>query len=386
MNIGIDARFFGPKAKGLGRYTQELIGYLEKQDLKNNYFIFLTKQDFDQVVFKSPNFKKVLANYKPYSLAEQLIFPFKIWRQKINLMHFTHFNAPFFYRGRFVVTIHDLILKKFPTKRPGVFNRLKYKFKDLAYNFCLASIVKRAQQIIAVSQYTKDDIVSCLGVSPQKISVIYEGANFSDLSEKKQSSEIVLKKYGISPPFVLYVGNAYPHKNLEFLLNSFEELLQQDKKLNLQLVLVGKRDDFYRQIEKKFHQVCHQSETKRKKFCTSVMFTGFMPDQELAVLYKQASFYVFPSLYEGFGFPGLEAMSFDLPVLSSNKSCLPEVFGQAALYFDPNNKADFVKKAQNLLQDQFLRQKLVSLGRQQIKKFDWSDTAQKTLKIYKHAL
>lgn len=386
MNIGIDARFFGPKAKGLGRYTQELISSLGRQDKKNKYFIFLRKEDFEKVSFEAPNFKKVLADYSPYSLKEQIVFPFKISRQKIDLMHFTHFNAPFFFRGRFVVTVHDLILKKFPTKRPGFFNLIKYKLKDRAYNICLKAAVNRSQKIIAVSNYTKQDIINSLGVEEEKISVIYEGSVFPALPSKKEGIENVLKKYGITPPFVLYVGNAYPHKNLPFLLDAFEYFLGQDKHLNLQLVLVGKRDDFYRQIEKKFHQTCYAFQNKKKRFCTSVMFTGFVPDRHLAVLYQKASFYIFPSLYEGFGFPGLEAMFFDLPVLSSDQSCLPEVFGQAALYFNPRSREDFAMKAKALLQDQFLRQKLISFGRRQIQKFNWHQTAKETLKVYNQAL
>lgn len=384
MRIGIDARFYGPKAKGLGRYTQELIEQLALLDDKNEYFIFLGSDDFLAAQIEAKNFTKVLADFQPYSLREQLIFPLKIWRTKLDLMHFTHFNVPFFYRGKFVATIHDLILKKFPTKRPGIFKGLRYFFKNIFYDICLRSAVRRACQILTVSHFTKNDLIDYFGLEPAKISVIYEGVSRLTLPPaSKEAGQRILEKYGIRPPFLLYVGNAYPHKNLPFLLEAFELLLKKSGPKIPQLVLAGKKDDFFQKIEKNFHRLCRVAPANKKTFCTQVIFTGFLPDHELAFLYRQAFLYVFPSLYEGFGLPGLEAMFFDLPVLSSNAASLPEIFGEAAYYFDPSDKNDFVAKAKHIFQDQFLRQKLISLGRQRVKKFNWQETARQTLTIYK---
>lgn len=386
MRIGIDARFYGPQAKGLGRYCQELLGQLQLLDKKNQYVVFLRREDFTEVEFVAPNFRKVLADWRPYSPGEQLFFPWLIWRNQVDLMHFTHFNAPYFWRGPLVVTIHDLILKKFPTRRSGIFAGFKYKIKNIFYHLCLRSVARRARKIITVSHYTKSDLVKILKTPPSKIEVIYEGATFLPRpSQKPAEREIVLRKYGLQKPYALYVGNAYPHKNLPFLLRSFAQLLQVKQSPFLQLALVGKKDDFYRRIEQNFHATCQAAPQKQAKFCASVMFTGFVPDRELAVLYSEAFVYVFPSLCEGFGFPGLEAMAFDVPVLAAAASCLPEIFGPAALYFDPRNQADFLRQLKALLADQFLRQKLISLGRRQIKKFTWSPAARTTLKIYTKA-
>ncbi len=382
-NIGIDARFYGPKAKGLGRYTQELIKHLADLNLDNHYYIFLGPEDFEKTEFAADNFHKVLADYKPYSLKEQLFFSRKIRSTDIDLMHFTHFNAPFLYRGRFVVTIHDLILKKFPTKRSGLFKQLRYNIKDWFYDFCLRATVKKALKIITVSHFTKKDLIESLGLNPEKIEVIYEGVSLGDCQKRKKlGQDKILAKYGIKPPFLLYVGNAYPHKNLSFLLGAFEKLVKRIKDDKLQLVLAGGDDDFYQLLKNKFHQVCYAAPKQRKKYCVSVIFAGFVPDEELVALYQNAFAYVFPSFYEGFGLPGLEAMSYDLPVVSANASCLPEIFGQAALYFNPQGERDFVDKVLRLLTDQFLRQRLISLGREQTKRFDWKKTAKQTLAIY----
>jgi glycosyltransferase involved in cell wall biosynthesis len=177
MKIGIDARFFGAKDKGPGKYTENLIKELEKIDFKNQYFIFLRKKRWDEYNPQNPNFKKVLANYEWYSWKEQLLFPFKIRKYKLDLMHFTHFNAPIFYRGKFIITIHDLILRHFPTSRKNLRNFLFYPFKELAYRIAFGRAVRRAEKIIAVSQYTKDDILKYYKINPDKIKVIYEGVS-----------------------------------------------------------------------------------------------------------------------------------------------------------------------------------------------------------------
>lgn len=175
--IGIDARFFGPMDKGPGRYTQKLVENLEKIDKRNQYFIFLRKNRWHEYEPKSHNFKKALANYEWYSWKEQLFFPFKIKKYNLDLMHFTHFNAPILYRGNFIITIHDLILRNFPTHRKNLRNFLFYPFKESAYKIAFSRAVRKAEKIITVSQYTKDDILKYYKINPDKIKVIYEGVS-----------------------------------------------------------------------------------------------------------------------------------------------------------------------------------------------------------------
>jgi glycosyltransferase involved in cell wall biosynthesis len=175
---------------------------------------------------------------------------------------------------------------------------------------------------------------------------------------------------------MLYVGNAYPHKNLERLIEAFCIFRQQNHN-DWRLILVGAPDYFYKRLQK---------ETAAKNNDSSIIFYGQASDDELIELYRQAQFYVFPSLCEGFGLPPLEAMCSGLPVISSNRSCLPEVLEDAALYFNPEDTADMVRVMTKLVEDNDLRQKLITAGYRQVQKFSWKTTAQKTLDLYERCL
>jgi len=180
LKIGIDARFFGPKDKGFGRYTQQLVEHLEKIDPLaggNQYFIFLRKDSWKEYKPNSPNFKKVLADYKWYGIKEQVLLSLKLKKYKLDLVHFTHFNVPIFYWGKFVVTIHDLTLRHFPTCRKNLKNLIFYPFKNLAYRIVFRHAIKNSENIIAISEHTKKDILKYYQVDPNKIKVIYEGVS-----------------------------------------------------------------------------------------------------------------------------------------------------------------------------------------------------------------
>ena len=165
LKIGIDARFYGPKGKGLGRYAQKLIEYLEQIDGNSErvYYVFLKKENFNQYVPRHENFKKVLADFNWYSFSEQFVFPFFLNKFNLDLMHFCHFNVPIFYRKKFVVTIHDLILFHYPTVRNTTLNRYYYFFKLLCYKWTIKSAARRADRVIAVSDFTKDDVIKNSG-------------------------------------------------------------------------------------------------------------------------------------------------------------------------------------------------------------------------------
>ncbi len=175
MNLGIDARFFGAKDKGFGRYAENLIRNLEKIDRVNHYFIFLRKNSWDEYKPQNENFKKVLADYKWYGIKEQIFLPLKLKKYKLDLIHFTHFNVPIFYRGKFIVTIHDLTLRYFPTFKKSLLNFLIYPFKNLAYRIVFRHAIKNSEKIIAISESTKKNILKHYQVNSDKIRVIYEG-------------------------------------------------------------------------------------------------------------------------------------------------------------------------------------------------------------------
>lgn len=384
--IGIDARFYGPLGKGLGRYIQEIVDNVIKIDTVNKYVVFLSPDNFDEFIPAESRIKKVRTTARWYSLAEQLVMPFLIWQERLDLMHFPHFNVPILTPVKFVVTIHDLILTKFPTVRATTLAPLIYKIKNLAYKIIIALAVRRAKKVIAVSEFTKNDVVQKFKINPKKVIVTYEGvANLArgndSLFVKKQDDRKTLLSYNIVDNFILYVGNAYPHKNLESLLEVFFEL--HKKHPDLRLVLVGREDYFYKRLKSSAMNLNLWIEEIQN---SPVIFTGYVPDVELDVLYRQALFYVFPSLYEGFGLPALEAMAKSCSVASSNKACLPEILGEAALYFNPEDKADMFMKMDRLYSDQELREVLIKKGHQQVKRYNWWECARLTFDVYKSVI
>lgn len=371
--IGIDARFFGSIGKGLGRYTQKLIENLEKIDQQNQYFIFLRKENFDEYQPQNTNFQKVLADYAWYSFAEQIFFPRILNSFKLDLVHFPHFNVPIFYRGKFVLTIHDLILIHFPTLRGTTLNPLWYRLKYLAYKVAIAKAIQKAETIFTVSEFTKKDILQHYKVPETKIKVTYEASeNFCRRVAK--NNEKIIEKYGIIMPYVMYVGNAYPHKNLEKFVEAFEIFSASQK--NFQLIFVGKEDYFYKRLK----------EYVAKRKIANIKFLGFVLDDELDVLYRFAGLYVFPSLYEGFGLPPLEAMAKGTPVVSSDHECMREVLGEAAHYVDAREAQKIADGMTKVLSDDFLRKEMIFKGYRQIEKYSWLVMTQQTLEIYNNLL
>ncbi|MBU0613339.1 glycosyltransferase family 4 protein [Patescibacteria group bacterium] len=370
MRIGIDARFYGPTRTGPGRYTQKLVDYLQEIDDENEYVVFLRKDNWNEFQPKNNHFRKVLADYRWYSLTEQLFLPWKIKKEKVDLMHFPHFNIPIFYPGKFIVTIHDLIITHFPTRRATKLGPLLYKAKQIGYKIVIWLAAKKAKRIITVSQFSKQEIVKHFKLKDEKVVVTYEacdppkqvGGTFTNIAER----------FKITKPYLLYVGNTYPHKNLERLVYAFRKL-RNEEKIDVQLVLVGKRDYFSERLE----ILVNEQGMKR-----DVIFPGFVKDEELPLFYRSALLYVFPSSIEGFGLPPLEAMSYDLPVVSSNAPCMPEILGEAAKYFHPDEISDIVQVVKQVIQDKQMRENLREKGREHIKKFSWRKMVEKTHSIY----
>jgi len=387
--IGIDARFYGPLGKGLGRYTQEIVDNIINIDVDNDYVIFLSPDNFDEFLIAPNNLsrvKKLKVNIRWYTLKEQLLFPFYLKKERLDLIHFPHFNVPIFIFNKFIVTVHDLILTKFPTVRATTLSPVIYKLKNLAYRLVIWLALKRSQKIITVSEFTKNDIIDQFHVSPSKIVVTYEGvANLAKghdtLFVQKLDEEGTLERYKIKDNFLLYIGNAYPHKNLEGLVRVFFQVLK--KCPHLRLVLVGKSDYFYERVKTYARSLNLYQENQAE---SPIIFPGYVPDTELEVLFKRALFYVFPSLYEGFGLPPLEAMAKGCPVLSSNKSSMPEILGEAASYFNPESDTQMEAAIEAMLSSADLREGLVHKGYEQAKKYNWWECAYVTYKIYQLVL
>jgi glycosyltransferase involved in cell wall biosynthesis len=370
ITIGIDARFYGSIGKGLGRYAQELVDRLVATDQVNNFVVFLGKENFNEFQTSNPRVRKVLADIRWYSWQEQIIMPFIIRRAKVDFMHYLHFNVPLLAPRPFIVTIHDLILYRYPTLRSTTLNPLYYWLKNLAYRIIINFAVHCSRQIITVSQFTKQDILEQFKIKEGKVIVTYEGVSaFADQADSTAVFATVLKRYKLAQPFLLYVGSAYPHKNLNWLVEAVEQLPEK----SLSLVFVGKEDYFSRQLQDYI-----KSQPRKHRY----IFPGFVPDSDLLNLYRQAEAYVFPSLYEGFGLPPLEAMAAGCPVLAARASSLPEVLGEAALYFDPSDLASFGLAWQELQTGKAKRAQLIKAGLARAASFSWQRCMEQTLAIY----
>ena len=373
MRIGIDARLYGPEHTGLGRYITNLVNHLLLSDKKNEYVLFVnTKHQNDFP--KQDNLKIVCTNIPIYSFSEQLILPIIFMSQKLDLLHSPHFNTPLFYPGKLVITIHDLIKHKSKGSETTTRNPLIYQIIRLGYHFLSYLVVKKAAKIIVPTEYVKKELQQVLKVSPDKIKVTYESAEsgIKKVSLDKQSAKSILDKYDLVQPFLIYTGNVYPHKNLDILIEAVVEH-NKNREVDLVLAIVCARSVFQERLKKKVDQL-HAGD--------QVKMLGFVDDADLSKLYSLALSLVHPSKMEGFGLTGLEAMSVGLPVISSNASCLPEVYGDACLYFDPNSKEDLIAKIEQLIQDIALRHKLSAAGPIQAKKYSWKKMTKETLNIY----
>lgn len=378
MRIGIDARLYGLEHAGLGRYVMRLVEDVLKLDKKNDYVLFLSSTHVDQ--FKNKKRVKVVETNIPiYSLAEQTVLPFIFMREKLDLLHVPHFNAPLIYQGKLILTIHDLI--KHDSKGPETTTRNQglYLFKRFGYLALTNLIVRRANHILVPSSFVKEEhVAKRLHVSPEKITVTYEAAagTISEIALTKDEKINLLNKYHLTQPFIVYTGSVYPHKNVDVLVNAIEKH-NKNKEVDLELALICSRSVFWERLKKKIAD---------KNLNHWVKLLGFIEDEDVSKLYSLAIALVHPSKMEGFGLTGVEAMSVGLPVISSNASCLPEVYGDAALYFNPNDTDDLVSCLETLIKDEELRSGMATRGYLQARKYSWQKMAKETLSAYKHIL
>lgn len=364
MKIGIDARFVGPQGTGLGKYTEKLILNLTKIDKQNEYVIFLKKENSKYLNLNQNNFKKRIADVNWYSVDEQYKLPGIFSQEKLDLLHVPHFNAPVFYKEDFIVTIHDLIHHHFKEQSATTKNPLFFNIKRVGYKFVTKNAVQKSLRILAPSNFVKEEIIRYFKVDPEKIAVTYEAAE-DEYFEKTQHSKLNTQNS------LLYVGNIYPHKNILNLLNAVK-ILKTNKKL-VNLIIVSPRDVFWQRLN---------TEVKSRGLSETVILKPYQQTKDLVKLFSQVTAYVFPSLSEGFGIPGLNAMASSLPVVASNIPVLKEIYKNAALYFDPRNPKDIATKIENILGDSTLRADLIKKGIRQANQYSWETMAKETLKVY----
>lgn len=359
--IVIDAREWSTST---GRYISGLVQHLEKIDSENDYTILLKPHDLEKYQPVASNFHKLTCPYKEFTFSEQLGFNRQLVRLKADLVHFGMVQQPVRYKGKTITTMNDLTTLRFdnPSK-----NRLVFKFKQLVYGWVNRKVAKKSSQIITYSQFVKKDVVKYARIDPNKITAIPLAAD--QITEPAEALHALEGKQ-----FIMYVGRPTPHKNLERLIKAYATLRAQHPEL--MLVLAGKKDANYERIEADV----------RRQAIKGVVFTDFVSEGRLRWLYENCAAYVFPSLSEGFGLPGLEAMLHDAPVVSSNATCLPEVYGDAAHYFDPLDTQAMADAINEVLTDQALRKSLIKKGKAQAGKYSWQSTAEQTLEVYKKAL
>lgn len=371
MKIGIDYRMGGNIHAGIGRYISQLLKALLVVDTENQYVVFYNPKACDQAEIeelrKNPRVTLGQAPFRHYSVSEQLRFLKVLNKHEVDLMHFPNFNVPVMYKKPFVVTIHDLVHHKISGHKKSRY------LKFLAYKKIIESAAKNSKSIITVSEAAKKDILKVLGVPEQKVEVVYEGYSLVPASE--EDLQEVKKSYGLKRPYFLFVGTLERKKNVVTLARAFNLFLEKYN-LDMDLVIAGKVDSHYPEIKDQALQIKNKDR---------LLFTGFVDDHELSALYAGAHAFVSASLHEGFGLPGVEALSFGLPLLVSNSEVFNEVYDSAAIYFNPEDEADIAEKMRLVVQDmQFYEQMRVkSLARAEF--FSWEEAAKKTLEIYENS-
>ena len=360
--IVIDARESGTST---GRYIDKLIEYLHY--LKPDFEITLLAKPHrvEYLQKAAPTFRVVEANIKEFTFAEQLKLKRLVKKQKPNLVHFAKDHQPILYRGKVATTMHDLTTARF--RNPNK-NAIVFTFKQFVYRHVVRIVARKSIAVFTPSNFVKEDVVRFTGASPKKIFVTYEAADaFQEPAEPIGVFE--------GKDFIMFNGRPLPHKNLERLIEAFA--LLRPRYPDLYLMLAGKRD--------KSHDA-YLTLAEKLGVKDRVIITGWVTDGQLRWAMEHAKAYVYPSLSEGFGLPPLEAMLNGAPVVASNATCIPEVCGDAAHYFDPLDTQAMADAINEVLTDKNLRQELIKRGHEQVKKYSWRRMAEQTLAVYEQLL
>jgi glycosyltransferase involved in cell wall biosynthesis len=366
VRIAIDARKL--RDYGVGTYVRNLLRQLARQDTTHEYVVFCQSQDVETVDALGPRFRAAVEDAPNYSIAEQFAIPMDLRREAIDLFHAPHYVLPGLTPCRSVVTIHDCIHLRFPQYLPS---RLGYAYARAQ----MWTATHRAARVMTVSEASKRDILRYFRVPESRIDVIYNAIDERFWQQPDaEAIALVRERYQLTGPFVLYAGNIKPHKNLERLIESFHLLRQDSPELkDVLLLIIGDEISKYASLRRAVH---------RHKLHKHVRFFGFVADQTLAALYRLAAVFVFPSLYEGFGLPPLEAMASGTPVITSNVSSLPEVVGDAALMIDPYEPAAIADAMRRVLTDAALRDDLRRRGLARAREFSWERSIARVREIY----
>ncbi len=365
QNIGLDLRMLGPDF-GIGRYTLEIAKRILEAGTEHHFTLFVRdpKTLIDLGIRARNNTTVVIADYRHYSWQEQILFARLLNKYNLDLVHFFNFNVPYFYNKPYIVTVHDLVHHKLPGNKKSRF------LHRLAYKAVINHAILNAKNIITVSNFSKREILSVYNIPSDKIKVIYEAAQpvsvtDSDINEVKQ-------KYGLNKPYIIFIGVMERKKNILTLVKAFD-LLKDQFKLNIQLVLVGKPDPHYPEI-------LQQAQTI--KYRRDLVITGAVSDKAKYALLKGSEAFISASKFEGFGLPGLEAMSMGVPLVVSNIETFNEVYDNGAIFFEADDIADIAQKISFMLNDEKYKQLISNNAYLRAQFFSWDKAAKETLAVY----
>jgi len=374
MRIGIDAHAIGARQGGNETYIRNLIKSLAEIDGENRYTIYLANapaadQWREGFTNQHKNFSVRLLPPPTPLVRVPVFLAYELFRRPVDVLH-VQYTAPPFCRIPVVATIHDLAFERMPETftRRGSF-QLKLTVRRTA---------KKAARIATVSEYSRQDLLSIYNLPPEKVVVTYNGieSHFTPHPPVPNETEEIRGRFGIARDFLLAVGSLQPRKNLVRLIRAYAKLRSEREDFTQQLVIVGRKLWLTHEIF---------DEVKRQRWADDVILTGYVADEDLPALYRAARAFVYPSLFEGFGLPPLEAMACGTPVVTSGVSSLPEVTGAAAMLIDPNDDRALANALIEIVNNERLRAELREKGIAQAKKFTWRDAAEKTLKLYREA-
>jgi len=371
MNIGIDIRVLARGTRtGVEEYTINLLDELLLLEPKINYKLFYNaykkaKLNYPWLFLDNVNLKSFRIPNRLFFISARYFNQPKIDKLlgKVDIYFNPHFfTAPLSIGCKKVITFHDLSFERYP---------YFFSWRKRAWQKFLVDARKEAEKadrIIAVSQSTKDDLIKIYGIEPKKIKVIYSGVG-KQFRPFVQGLSLISKKYNLPNKFILYFGTIEPRKNIIGLIKAFELLR---RKQSIKLVIAGTKGWLYKDILRT---------ARESKYSRDIIFTGFVEDKDKPYLYNLAELFVYPSFFEGFGFPPLEAMACGKPTIVSVNSSLPEVVGQGALMINPDNIDELAWAMEIILTDKELKEQLIKKGLNQAKKFSWSECAAETLAI-----
>ena len=359
MKVAIDARKW--RDYGIGTYVRNLVRHLARLDRETTYFLFCNPSDEATLRDLAENFVPVVDDSAGYGLREHVSIPLKLRRLGADLLHSPHYVRPLFCSIPSVVTVHDCIHLLFPEYLPSP---MAWRYA----HFMIGRAVRKSALVFTVSEASRRDILRFYPwADPDKVQVVPNAIDVDLLEDPgAEESERVRERYQIRGRFVLFVGNVKPHKNLERLIASFARLRQEAGHEDLKLLIIGEDVSRYGSLRRTVEAAGVRQD---------VRFFGYVPDRTLAALYRMASVFAFPSLYEGFGLPPLEAMACGTPVVTSRISSLPEVVGDAAVLIDPYDVEDITRGLRRALEDETLRAALIEKGRVRARGFSWERSA-----------